>query len=357
MVAVVTSVFVDGRAAFNRMGGFLLEEERTQYVVNTATDDTNSGEEAADEVRPAIEIKGAAFAHPSPVASPAYGGKPNKRKNINPALLMLALPLTPVLLLLYLLRAACCGDAGSRTQGKLVQRAEVKGLVEKLGRPITEDELDALMAYLRARPVEIPGLLLQPECVSIEVVRSKWETIATIATTEGAAITGPALRAAGALGSAPLVLQDLQLTIEQGSLVCVVGAVGAGKSSLLLGLLGEMELRGGSVSVAGKVCYAGQSAFLSNATVRQNIVWDEEWDEEKYRRVVYACALTADLQALPAGDDTQIGERGVNLSVSTQAISFSRNCSDRLLVIAGRPEAARGAGAGVLLEREGGPAG
>ena len=95
-----------------------------------------------------------------------------------------------------------------------------------------------------------------------------------------------------------------------------------------------MELRRGSVSVAGKVCYAAQSAFLSNATVRENIVWDEEWNEEKYRRVVYVCALTADLQALAAGDDTQIGERGVNLSGGQkQRVALARVCYSTAQVV------------------------
>ena len=326
---IVTSVFVDGRAAFGRMGGFLLEEERVQYVTafSTTSDDgvgDDDDHDTSSQAALAIQVNGGAFAHPSPVANPSYGSGGAKRKQINPALLMLALPLTPALVLLYLLRTACCGGGGgsrsSSSNGGLLVARDVRELVEKLGRPISNAELEAIMSHLRARPVQIPDLMFAPRCVSMEVVRSHWSAIASVATAEGATITAPALRAAaGAAGSGdgqslPLVLREFDLAVEKGSLCCVVGAVGAGKSSLLLSLLGEMELRGGSVRVAGRVAYAAQTAFLATATLRDNIVWDEEWDEEKYRRVIYACALTADLEALPAGDDTQIGERGVNLS-------------------------------------------
>lgn len=301
---------------------------RSRYVATQA---------AAGHSSLAIEVRGGAFAHPTPVENPSYGSA-IKRKQINPALLMLALPLTPVLLLLYLLRAACGGSStSSSATGLLVQRSEVRRLVEKLGRPISDTELDALMSHLRARPVHIPDLMFPPQCVSMEVVRCHWDAIATVATAEGATITAPALRAAGAaasINSQPLALNDLNLAIQQGTLCCVVGSVGAGKSSLLLSLLGEMELRGGTVHVAGRVAYAAQSAFLANATLRDNIVWDEDWNEEKYRRVVYACALGADLQALPAGDDTQIGERGVNLSGGQkQRVALARVCYSTAQVV------------------------
>ena len=323
---IVTSVFVDGRAAFARMGGFLLEEERAQYVATKPP---------AEHSSLAIEVRGGAFAHPTPVENPSYGSA-IKRKQINPALLMLALPLTPLVLLLYLLRAACGRrSTASSATGLLVQRLEVRCLVEKLGRPISDGELDALMSYLRAKPVHIPDLMFPPQCVSMEVVRNHWDAIATVATTAGATITASALRAAGvAACSHPVVLNDLNLAIQQGTLCCVVGSVGAGKSSLLLSLLGEMELRGGTVNVAGRVAYAAQTAFLANATLRDNIVWDEDWNEEKYRRVIYACALTADLQALPAGDDTQIGERGVNLSGGQkQRVALARVCYSTAQVV------------------------
>uniref|UniRef100_A0A8C7IGV6 Multidrug resistance-associated protein 1 n=1 Tax=Oncorhynchus kisutch TaxID=8019 RepID=A0A8C7IGV6_ONCKI len=110
-----------------------------------------------------------------------------------------------------------------------------------------------------------------------------------------------------------------------GSLVAVVGHVGSGKSSLLSALLGEMEKLEGSVSVKGSVAYVPQQAWIQNATLKDNIVFGQERKESWYHRVVEACALLPDLEILPAGDGTEIGEKGVNLSGGQkQRVSLAR---------------------------------
>ncbi|XP_042169666.1 multidrug resistance-associated protein 1, partial [Oncorhynchus tshawytscha] len=120
-------------------------------------------------------------------------------------------------------------------------------------------------------------------------------------------------------------LKRLSVCIPDGSLVAVVGHVGSGKSSLLSALLGEMEKLEGSVSVKGSVAYVPQQAWIQNATLKDNIVFGQERKESWYHRVVEACALLPDLEILPAGDGTEIGEKGVNLSGGQkQRVSLAR---------------------------------
>ncbi|KAL1918432.1 uncharacterized protein VTP21DRAFT_3092 [Calcarisporiella thermophila] len=110
------------------------------------------------------------------------------------------------------------------------------------------------------------------------------------------------------------VLRNVQLNIPRGQLVAVVGAVGSGKSSLLNALVGEMRKTRGEIEFGGTVGYCPQTPFIQNASVRGNITFGLPFDQEKYQRVVDACALTPDLKILPDGDQTEIGERGVNIS-------------------------------------------
>ena len=107
---------------------------------------------------------------------------------------------------------------------------------------------------------------------------------------------------------------DAELVVQPGTLCCIVGKGGSGKSSLLLSLMGEIDKVGGSVKVAGTVSYAAQAAMVNNATVKENILYGNPYDEARYNTVVAACALLEDIENLPAGDQTQIGEKGISLS-------------------------------------------
>ena len=98
-------------------------------------------------------------------------------------------------------------------------------------------------------------------------------------------------------------------------LVVVCGRVGAGKTSLAaaaLGLLGRGE--GSAVEVRGSVAYVPQQPFVMNATVQENILFGAALEPELSAATLAACALDADLAALPAGDQTEIGERGITIS-------------------------------------------
>ncbi|GAA5927015.1 uncharacterized protein JCM15063_000432 [Sporobolomyces koalae] len=123
----------------------------------------------------------------------------------------------------------------------------------------------------------------------------------------------------------PFRLEDISLEIPHGALVCVVGTVGSGKSSLLQGLVGEMRRTQGGVVFGGKIGFCAQSAWILNATIRDNILFGRPLDEKRYWDCVRASALLADFDQLPSGDLTEVGEKGVVLSGGQkQRISIAR---------------------------------
>ncbi|VDI22202.1 Hypothetical predicted protein [Mytilus galloprovincialis] len=111
----------------------------------------------------------------------------------------------------------------------------------------------------------------------------------------------------------PLILA-LNTKIRQGKLVAVVGLVGSGKSSLLSSILGEMEKLEGEVHVQGSVSYVSQEPWIQNLTIRDNILYGHEYVDRKYRKVIKNCCLRTDFKILPGGDETELGERGINVS-------------------------------------------
>ncbi|XP_076064714.1 multidrug-Resistance like Protein 1 isoform X2 [Oratosquilla oratoria] len=121
------------------------------------------------------------------------------------------------------------------------------------------------------------------------------------------------------------ILNGINVRVKDGSLVAVVGTVGSGKSSLCSAILGEMEKSSGRVNVKGSVAYVPQQAWIQNCTLQDNILFGKSLDKEKYSSVVQACALQADLEMLPGGDKTEIGEKGINLSGGQkQRVSLAR---------------------------------
>ncbi len=123
----------------------------------------------------------------------------------------------------------------------------------------------------------------------------------------------------------PEVLRNITFDIPKGALTAVVGTVGSGKSSLLSAILGELHKIEGSVNTVGKIAYVPQQAWIQNSTLKENITFCEANDEERYQSVIEDCALTTDLEILPAGDKTEIGEKGINLSGGQkQRVSLAR---------------------------------
>ncbi|KAL4258198.1 ATP-binding cassette transporter C, partial [Pleurotus pulmonarius] len=123
----------------------------------------------------------------------------------------------------------------------------------------------------------------------------------------------------------PFELTNLSLEIERGAFVSIVGRVGSGKSSLLQALIGEMRKTRGEVEFGGSVSYIPQRAWIQNATFRDNILFGNAMDEDRFRQVISACSLEHDIAMLPHGDATEIGERGINLSGGQKArVSLAR---------------------------------
>ncbi|CAK9004941.1 Multidrug resistance-associated protein 1 (ATP-binding cassette sub-family C member 1) (Glutathione-S-conjugate-translocating ATPase ABCC1) (Leukotriene C(4) transporter) (LTC4 transporter) [Durusdinium trenchii] len=120
-------------------------------------------------------------------------------------------------------------------------------------------------------------------------------------------------------------LRDINVTVKRGKLVGIIGSVGSGKSSLIGAMINELFCAHGSVTLRGSVAYAAQSAWILNDTVRENILYGEPFDEKRYFEVLKVCQLMHDLEVLDDGDQTVIGERGINLSGGQkQRISVAR---------------------------------
>lgn len=109
-------------------------------------------------------------------------------------------------------------------------------------------------------------------------------------------------------------LTDINLNAQRGSLTTVVGRVGSGKSSLLAAIMGEMQKVCGKVEVSGTTAYVAQSSWIQNGTIEDNILFGSKMDRARYQDVIQRCALETDLAQMDQGDQTEIGERGINLS-------------------------------------------
>uniref|UniRef100_A0A096LXM6 ATP-binding cassette sub-family C member 5 n=1 Tax=Poecilia formosa TaxID=48698 RepID=A0A096LXM6_POEFO len=120
-------------------------------------------------------------------------------------------------------------------------------------------------------------------------------------------------------------LHRINLQVKTGSLVGICGSVGSGKSSLLSALLGQMTLVEGRVAASGGFAYVSQHAWILNESLKENILFGNEFDSVRYNAVLEACCLLPDLAELPYGDMTEIGEQGANLSGGQrQRLSLAR---------------------------------
>ncbi|KAL8548641.1 hypothetical protein ACS0TY_007796 [Phlomoides rotata] len=110
------------------------------------------------------------------------------------------------------------------------------------------------------------------------------------------------------------VVKELNFEIRKGELAAIVGTVGSGKSSLLAAILGEMNKLSGKVRVCGSTAYVAQTAWIQNGTIQDNILFGLPMSTEKYKEVIRVCCLEKDMEMMEFGDQTEIGERGINLS-------------------------------------------
>ncbi|XP_062022239.1 ABC transporter C family member 14-like [Rosa rugosa] len=110
------------------------------------------------------------------------------------------------------------------------------------------------------------------------------------------------------------VLKNINLTVNKGELTAIVGTVGSGKSSLLASILGEMHKLSGKVKVCGTTAYVAQTSWIQNGTIEENILFGLPMDRARYQEVMRVCCLEKDMEMMEYGDQTEIGERGINLS-------------------------------------------
>ncbi|KAK1565943.1 P-loop containing nucleoside triphosphate hydrolase protein [Colletotrichum navitas] len=121
----------------------------------------------------------------------------------------------------------------------------------------------------------------------------------------------------GVEGKEEPILRNITLSLPRAKYTEVTGVVGCGKSSFLKAILGEMPLTSGNIRFAEpsmSVAFCEQSAWLRNISIKENIVGQEPFDDEWYRRVVFACDLNQDISRLPKRDDTLVGSGGITLS-------------------------------------------
>ncbi|ODV92957.1 hypothetical protein CANCADRAFT_30952 [Tortispora caseinolytica NRRL Y-17796] len=122
-----------------------------------------------------------------------------------------------------------------------------------------------------------------------------------------------------------VVLSDINFTACKGQLSCIIGRVGAGKSSLLQACLGSLHKADGTVTVKGCISYAAQVPWIMNGSIKENILFGKKYDPNFYNSTLEACCLTEDLLILPDGDETEVGEKGISLSGGQKArLSLAR---------------------------------
>ncbi|CAH1104964.1 unnamed protein product [Psylliodes chrysocephalus] len=114
-------------------------------------------------------------------------------------------------------------------------------------------------------------------------------------------------------------LENINMNIPDGQLVGIIGPVGSGKSSLLQTILGELDIVHGEMAIRGQVSYASQEPWVFGGTIRQNILFGEEYNKKRYQEVIQACALETDFKQFEHGDLTTVGDRGASLSGGQKA--------------------------------------
>lgn len=226
----------------------------------------------------------------------------------------------------------------------------VRKAAEKASADLKKEKEAATKALAEAKREKKPAEFIRLEAATLAGVelREKAATAAAKIAAKAALTKGPRAPVPPPAVPQVPVLRDLNFTIPKGQLWALVGPVGVGKSALCAALLGELAPAPGTgVIVAGRVALVSQTAWVLNATVKQNVTFAGDAhaggggaahtgfdapstpasckNEDLYLRVLDACCLAPDLAILPAGDATEIGERGINLSGGQkQRVSLAR---------------------------------
>ena len=141
-----------------------------------------------------------------------------------------------------------------------------------------------------------------------------WHSLEVVRFFEGKAGKKPGQKSEAEELDRSVALADFSFDFQPGRFYAVLGGVGSGKTSMLLSVLEEMNGKCGKVAKNGSIAYIGQTAFLLNASIKDNILFHQPFDEQKYKECLIKCCLMEDIRQFPGGDLTEIGERGINLS-------------------------------------------
>jgi ABC-type multidrug transport system fused ATPase/permease subunit len=201
--------------------------------------------------------------------------------------------------------------------------------------------------YLNSSEVnQVPILAEQPKTIALQSCTITWPQDRS-----GGSNASSLAPSAASTPRHKFLLVDLTLNFPQGELSLICGKLGSGKTLLLLSLLGEADVLTGQLIcprsppdslamyakvsegekwvIEGMCAYVPQAAWLRNASIKDNILFNLPYDEERYQQTLEACALISDLDILEDGDESEIGERGVNLSGGQKArgvlLAFSFN--------------------------------
>jgi ATP-binding cassette, subfamily C (CFTR/MRP), member 4 len=120
-------------------------------------------------------------------------------------------------------------------------------------------------------------------------------------------------------GSTNVGMISVDLNIGKENLTVVIGQVGSGKSTLLEVILKELPLTDGTMAINGVISYAAQQSWIFEGSIKNNIIFTNNFDDKRYKAVVHACALERDFELFPHGDETIVGDRGMNLSGGQKA--------------------------------------
>ncbi|KAM6202279.1 cystic fibrosis transmembrane conductance regulator [Rhynchocyon petersi] len=121
------------------------------------------------------------------------------------------------------------------------------------------------------------------------------------------------------------VLKNINFKIERGQLLAVAGSTGAGKTSLLMMIMGELEPSEGKIKHSGRISFCSQFAWIMPGTIKENIIFGVSYDEYRYRSVIKACQLEEDISKFAEKDNIVLGEGGITLSGGQRArISLAR---------------------------------
>ena len=119
--------------------------------------------------------------------------------------------------------------------------------------------------------------------------------------------------------STVLVLKQISFLVDKVQLVVITGPIGAGKSSLLMSLIKELPAISGEIIISGIVSYTSQQSWIFSGTLRENILFGRQANQQRLQEVIAVCGLTDDIAGFVDGDTTLVGERGVTLSGGQKA--------------------------------------